>query len=229
MGLVVENSLSQTLDNVNDRLFFGRKVSRSEAEDVSEYISSRFGLPGSYCGLFAPSTEDIAGNVHFFTGEPIKSRASISHILSEESMRVLKLLNAKRAKPKRALRESTSLLAGIIANNEAAGYNSGMFCCGNCSTAYWRNLLTNKLPDTERRVTLGLKALKGRRIGNGRWRTFPFFHTSLVLTEMGSAAAKAELKYAAPVLERSITRKQKTEEKYQIRRAAIAEQVLDLL
>jgi hypothetical protein len=40
--------------------------------------------------------DDIAGNVRFFTGEPTKSRASIAHILSEESMRILKLLSPKK-------------------------------------------------------------------------------------------------------------------------------------
>jgi len=104
-----------------------------------------------------------------------------------------------------------------------------MFCCGNCSTAYWRNLLTNKLPNTKRRIALGLKSLKERRIGNGRWRTFPFHQTSLALTEMEFASAKAELEYAAPVLERTPKRKQRIGEKYQIRRSAIAETALDIV
>jgi hypothetical protein len=229
MGLVVENSLSKTLDNANDVLFLGRKTTKREAENVSEYISSRFGLPGGYRGLFAPSTEDTPGNVHFFTGEPIKSRTSIAHILSEESIRILKLLDAKKAISQNTLRESTSLLAAILRESEDAGHDPGVFCCGNCTSAYWRNLLAVRFPDTERRISLGLKTLKECRTGNGRWRNFPFYYTSLVLTEMESAAAKVELQYVAPVFERAMKRKQNVEEKFQARRSALAQRVLELV
>jgi hypothetical protein len=44
------------------------------------------------------------------------------------------------------------------------------------------------------------------RDGEHQWRRFPFWYTVLALSEMDSAEAKAELKYAAPALEQAASR-----------------------
>lgn len=229
MRFVNQGSLYQTIDRVNEALFSGKVIPAAESNAVCTFIASRFGLPGGYCGLFAPAKGDSNGNVAFFTGEPIKSGASISHILGEESMRVLKLLSPKGAEAKAALRQSVQLLKTMMRKSEEMGYNPGTFCCGNCTSAYWRNLLVNKPKDLSRRLDLGLKNLKGERMGNGKWKRYPFFHTVLVLTEMHSEEARTELRYAAPALERAVGRQQKVAPKFRARREALLERVLEIV
>jgi hypothetical protein len=229
MQYVIENSLSRTIDNVNDAFFSGQKINKSEKEKVSKYISTRFDLPRSYRGLFAPDKGDRIGTVNFFTGEPIKSGVSIAHILSEDSIRVLKLMNSKKAGPRDVLKESTVRLREMLAKHEEAGYIPGMFCCGNCSTALWQNLAALKISDTERLLDAGMKYLKASRTGTGQWRNFPFYQTALVLTEIETTKAKKELKYAAPAFERAMKRKQNVSRKFQKRLSILAERVLALV
>ena len=44
------------------------------------------------------------------------------------------------------------------------------------------------------------------RDGDHQWRRFPFWYTVLALSEMDTAEARTELKYAAPALERAASR-----------------------
>ena len=44
------------------------------------------------------------------------------------------------------------------------------------------------------------------REGDQKWRRFTFWYTVLALSEMENAEARAELKYAAPALERAVSR-----------------------
>ena len=44
------------------------------------------------------------------------------------------------------------------------------------------------------------------RDGEHQWRRFPFWYTVLALSEMDSAEARTELRYAAPALERTASR-----------------------
>ncbi|MDA0708903.1 MAG: hypothetical protein O3B73_01675 [bacterium] len=185
-------------------------------------------MPGSYRGLYAPAKKDTIGPVRFFTGEPIKSRASIAHILSEDAIRMLTVLIYKDADVRSIYERSVSTLMGLMNESEDAGYNPGIFCCGNCTSAYWRNLLVLKRPDLDRRLERGLAHLKAQRLGNGRWRKYPFFQTVLVLTEMGERA-RPELAYTRPVLERILKRKASGDVKFLRRRSKLAERVLAMV
>jgi hypothetical protein len=44
------------------------------------------------------------------------------------------------------------------------------------------------------------------RDGEQQWRKFPFWYTVLALSEIDTAEARAELKFAAPALERAARR-----------------------
>jgi hypothetical protein len=69
-----------------------------------------------------------------------------------------------------------------------------------------------------------VRELKLLRTGDGRWRRFPFYYTVLALHEMNVKPALDELRYAAPVLERSL--KRASGDKYAARRRTLAERVL---
>jgi hypothetical protein len=84
--------------------------------------------------------------------------------------------------------------------------NPGLYCCGKCSVGLWRNLLAGGLDRHEVRLQRGALHLRSVRDGAHLWRRFPFWYTVLALSEMDCAEARAELKYAAPALEREAMR-----------------------
>jgi hypothetical protein len=84
--------------------------------------------------------------------------------------------------------------------------NPGLYCCGKCSVGLWRNLLAGGLTRHEERLRRGASHLRSMRDGDHKWRRFPFWYTVLALSEMDNAEATAELKYAAPALERAASR-----------------------
>ncbi len=106
--------------------------------------------------------------------------------------------------------------------------NPGLFCCGKCSVGLWRNVLAGGLDRREERLQRGAVHLHSVRDGERGWRKFPFWYTVLALSEMDSGAAKAELKHAAPVLERAASRAVPSEH-YARRRHQLATRVLNVL
>ena len=67
-------------------------------------------------------------------------------------------------------------------------------------------MLAGGLNRQEERLRRGALHLQSMRVGEHRWRKFPFWYTVLALSEMDSAEARTELKYAAPALERAASR-----------------------
>ena len=75
-------------------------------------------------------------------------------------------------------------------------------------------------------MSSGIRLLKKYRDGRGRWRRFPFYYTLLALSEAGGRVAAAEMRYAAPGLER-LMRRRAGGDRYALRRRAVAERVLE--
>lgn len=90
----------------------------------------------------------------------------------------------------------------------------------------WRHLTAGGLDNQEARLTEGLKVLKQRRDGTGRWRSFPFYYTLLTLTDIDLTQAVDELKYAAVVCERYLKRPA-TGDNLDQRRRLLTERVLE--
>jgi len=91
----------------------------------------------------------------------------------------------------------------------------------------WRALGAGAYPqiDTEDWLVNGVRLLRNYRLGEGRWRTFPFYYTVLALAEFAYPAVVAELQYARPVLEKAAAGKH-TESPVALRRKILAERVL---
>ena len=70
-----------------------------------------------------------------------------------------------------------------------------------------------------------MRALKAHRTSDGHWRRFPFYYTLLALSEMDFEPAVDEMRYAAPVLERYVTRTI-GRGKFSERRHVISERIL---
>jgi hypothetical protein len=70
-----------------------------------------------------------------------------------------------------------------------------------------------------------MEHLKEHRDGRGRWGRFPFYYTLLALTEIPGGPATAEMRYAAPGLERMLKRSGRADG-FDRRRRAVAERIL---
>ncbi len=227
MNCLNKESLYLTLDFLSESLFFNQPISQAQSLAIARWIASRQGLPGSYAGMFAPAKKDAVG-VHLFTGEPVRSRVGIAHILSEESCRLLALLEISDEKVQAALKRAVEGFIVWLERSEQRGYSLGIYCCGTCSTAYWRNLANHLLPRAEERLALGMKELKQLRGGDGTWRRFPFYHTCLALTEIGPGLAKDEMQYAAVRWQKSLKRLNAAADAVSRRRTAVGQRLLEL-
>lgn len=223
MKLVNTKSLAQTLDALNEAFFTGKKLTTEERKDAALWIVSRHGLYGSYANMFAPTQKDLDEGIKVFTGEKVKTGAATSHILGEESSRVLYILNIREKEVQKALDEAVQ---GIQSRFDEQTLQYGFYCCGFCTCSLWRHTVVGTLDQKGIILEQGVKTLKRLRRGNSQWRRFPFYYTLLALSEIDLPGALDEIKYAAPVLEKMIRRKAPVDE-YGSRRRILAERLLD--
>ena len=205
--LINRASLSLTVDAINAMHFEGRALDAAERRQAARWIAARQGLPGSYAGTFAGFPSERSRGIVLFTGERIAS-ASARHILGEEASRALRQLRMRDPNVTRALEAADQgLLQCLVrAAENPRNTNPGLYCCGKCSVGLWRNLLAGGLDRQEERLRRGALHLRSMRDGEHQWRKFPFWYTVLALSEMDTAEAKTELKFAAPALVRAATR-----------------------
>jgi len=225
MSLLDTNSLSSTIDSVNQELFEGRTLSLAERTGIARWIAGLRGRPGAYAGMFAPTEFDHSSDVKTFTGERLVSRARTRHVLGEEACRMLILLDSPDQSVKEALKLATSSMVKRLAESETEGRVQGLFCCGTCSAAYWRHTAAGGLDRNEERLTAAIRVLSEHRAGDCHWRRFPFYYTVLALSGMDFNPAVEEMRYAAPALERCL-RQTTGEDMYSVRRRRLAEKVL---
>jgi len=127
MELLDTRSLANTIDAVNDALFFGRRIPKNEARRVAIWLASRQGLSESYAGMFAPTSKDYAEGIRLFTGEQITSGAATGHILGEEACRVLLLLDVDIEKARVALGRATRSMDNRLSQSESEQGRRGFF------------------------------------------------------------------------------------------------------
>jgi len=199
-----KDSLAATLDAFNEAYFSGNPIDKSDSDEICTWIASRQGLKGAYAGMFAPTERDYRDGIRLFTGERITSGAATGHILGEDACRALILLDSDNDDIKQSLKTATQGMIKVLENHESQGYTVGMYCCGTCTTALWRHLVAGGLYNQDSLLRSGMAALKTHRDGNGRWKRFPMWHTSLALIEMDTDIARPELEYIAPAIEKSI-------------------------
>lgn len=223
MLLIHPSSLGATVDAVNEALFFSRAITESQRQEAARWIAGRHGLPRAYANMFAPTEHDFGEGVRVFTGERLPTRAGTAHILGEEACRALILLNVPGTRD--IVKMASAQMIERVADVERRGYPAGIYCCRKCSVAFWRHLAVGGLADAERRLAAGIEILRSQRADSGRWNTFPFHYTVLALADIDLPAATAELRYAAPALERVLKTRPKAD-RYDRRRRSLAQRVL---
>ena len=225
MVTVSTGSLAETLDAVNDALFSQRRLTATDRRELAGWIAGRRGKPGAYAGMFAPTVEDLRDGVRVYTGELIRSGAAIGHILGEEACRALILLSVDDSTIREALDRATDGMLRRLRQTENMSKVHGMFCCGICTVAYWRNVMVGGLDRNEERLAAGMVALRARRSNDGRWRRFPFYYTLLALSEMNFRPALDEIRYVAPLLEHYV-RRRVADNTFSERRRIVSERIL---
>ena len=89
MKYITKNSLGETVDKVNEALFFGKEITKKQKREIARWLASRQGVKGSYWGMIAPTERDFETGIRVFTGEPMSTGAGTSHILGEEASRLV--------------------------------------------------------------------------------------------------------------------------------------------
>lgn len=225
MSLLNIDSLSATVDAVNEHLFFGKSIKENDKVEIIAWISSRQGIRGSYCDMFAPTDSDFLEGIKLFTGERMTSKGGSAHVLGEETSRALRLLGAKDKTSKEALGKADQGMRKKLKEHEDnIGKTCGLYCCGTCTAAYWRNITSGGLGKSVDRLSSGLKELKTLRIGNGKYKRFPFYYTMLALYDIDLREAIEEMRYGAFSLERLL--KKTPVNKYDLRRHELAKRIL---
>ncbi len=202
MVQTIPGSLWKVIDEINHHYFFGKKIPLQKKRHLASWIADRIHLKNGYFGLFAPTEHDFENTVRTFTGEPITSGAGKAHVLGEEALNALVLLNVHNTHVTKAKEEAAHIIDERILMNESENKWCGFYCCGKCTVSYWRNLLRNSLPFSKPRLQNGLEILKKQQDGKGRWKRFPFYYTAFALDEMQQDQIKHELLYIKPALER---------------------------
>ncbi len=227
VGYVLKSSLSETLDRLNEALFYGRDIPAGEKKEAALWIAGRQGLPGAYRDSFAITPQDEKEGARVFTGEKM-THASARHIMGEEAARMLALLAVNEPQVKSALRAANAGISNIIKHSETKEpHTPGMYCCGKCSVSLWRNLASGNMREHKHYIADGMKVLERHRDGDGKWGRFPFWYTVLALHEIKHPLAAEELAHARQVVERYV--KPGLEGgKYMVRRRELAKRVLEL-
>ncbi|MCI0450205.1 MAG: hypothetical protein L0Y79_10565 [Chlorobi bacterium] len=204
-----KNSLAETVDNLNEAFFYGNKISKAKANELINWIRTRFGTEYSYNGSFGITNRDLNSKIYTFTGERLSSLASMRHIMAEETSRVLIQLSkiAKRKIPE--LEKSNKNLLEGIKKAESEGKHIGTYCCGPCTVGLWRHMSVGGFGSYSKNLPKGLEVLKSFRDGKGKWGRFPFYYTLLALSEINHRATKREIEYAKPLIERLLYRMNK--------------------
>lgn len=231
-GLVHPDSLGDTLDAINAALFYQLPLTQAQRWEASRWVAERQGLPRSYAGMFAPTAYDQAMGALTFTGEPIVSGEGSAHLLSEESCRALLCLGAADLpEVSQALQSARRAIMRRLRASLPEEDWIGVYCCGPCTVALWRHLSVSGYREDELRLENGLFQIKRRRDGKGQWKQYPFYYTLLALLDIDLPAARSEVEYALPAIERALRQIEKadpeSETEYQRRRRIIMGRLLE--
>ena len=198
MHILDKTSLVKTLDLINENLLNGDEIAPAAGLEAACWIASRQGGKGSYRGMFAPTQADFEQGIHVFTGEKLAS-ASARHIMGEEAARAVWLLGRDDPETKAAYERAIAWM-----QESAPNYQDGTFCCGRCTLAFWRHYWVGDFANKEALIGRGLQGLREYRIGDGKWRRYPFYYTIYALLSLELDSAREELRYAQPVMERLV-------------------------
>jgi hypothetical protein len=224
MALVNNTTLAGTLCNIREALLQGETLSAAQQDNAAAWIASRVDAPRSYRGLPAPTGRDYSTKLRLFTGETVGSHAGTGCKLGFEATWAMTVL--RPTKPAVARVAETCRQRALERFAQETARRRGMYCCYSCSNAGWQALAVTPGNDADDLLEAGLALLRPLRTDAGRWSKFPFWYTVLALSDMDRASALAELRHAAPALQRAMKGRPKRDAANQ-HRLLLARLVLD--
>jgi len=220
--MIQTDSLAQTIDGLNEAIFSDQPLSDQDKKKAADSLLSRQYRSGPHAGLFAPTDKDLAEGVHLFTGEKLHTHLGPRNILSAEAARAILLLGLSSP-------EMEPALEGVQSKLCAACFAADLCVIGECAhsgVGFMRYLAAGGSSDAAQRLEAHIRSISQHRDGKGRWKRYPFHYTLLALSEIDLPAAQAEIRYAAPALERSMKRQADGEERFKQRRQILMERLL---
>ena len=186
-------NLRQILDTVDERHFNDHVLTQAERETYAMHIISRQVAAGSAAGMFSHSSADGDAAPRLFSGERVYTQLAARHTLLIDSARILTFLQVNNGAVRRALELAKQKMeARCYANFCAVGE------CRHLTIAFMRYLITCGLPGSDQRLGLFFNRLTAHRDQQGKWGSFPFYFTLLMLSESDSPQAAEERLHAAP-------------------------------
>jgi len=201
MTIVNPESLTSTLDAVNEAFFYGRALSATDKLEAARWLAGLQGQGKWRTGFPLDAAAHHGGGVRLFTGEKLRTQFPGADVIGVEACRALMLLEGGSPDVKEALaRANEGLRKACFAGSCIIGE------CAHGAVAVWRYLAVGGLDGAGGKLEGHLRMLAAQRSGEGRWQRLPFYYTLLALSEIDHPDARAEKQYAAPVCERLLNR-----------------------
>jgi hypothetical protein len=191
-----ESSLYATVMSAAERVISGNPFSHVERTDLVRWILSHQNYGGGF--LFALDPAERQSRVALLTGEKPRTFLLTENAFECETLRLLALFAPDDPEAMRAIaladqRLSKQCFAQVCLTGE----------CPHVSIAYLRFQASQAGRDHEMRVFHGLEVLSQHRARNSGWVKFPFWYTSLWLSELPAGLVQEELAFIAPTLKRA--------------------------
>ena len=226
MKILHKNSLIETVDAFNEAVYF-KYPWQQEAKPLVAWMDSRLGKDRAYAGSYALTESDWNREFHLFTGEKVSTRAARSHIIAEESIRIMNIIKKETGLDSNSLIISEERLAAQILSYKP-GYtlNTGFYCCGKCSISLWRCVAGGGFSNRLNIIAPALSSLAEDRDGLGGWHRFPFYYTLSFLADIDPRLAWPEIQYCSKRLEKARKRMAEKTDMLSKRRIALVDQLL---
>ena len=226
MGILNKHSLIETVDAFNEAEFAGKRW-QDEARAISDWVSGRLGKPGAYAGSFAMTESDWNRPFRLFTGESITTRAGRSHIIAQETNRMLLFMEKATGTPVDALQVSLQKLEErMYSLPENSAEKCGLYCCGPCSVSVWRVALAGGYSGHPGFVDKGVQSLYRHRKEAGGWSRFPFYYTLYGLLGAGEKRITSALQGWNDSLHRRFKILHNKRDKYALRRCEVLRRII---
>jgi hypothetical protein len=224
MNILDPDSLIRTVDHFNEAVFREHDW-RCEADSIVNWVSDQLG--GGYAGSFAMTENDWKRPFQLFTGEKITTRAGRSHVLAQETNRMLEIIEKELGTSIEAKTISETRLARRIFEDERSiALSTGDYCCGTCSVSLWRCLEVGGYPKYTKALENGIHRLAEFREEKGGWRRFPFYYTLLCLTEVPNEDAVSEIRHQLPTILRRKKMQRSKDDRFSKRRCVLLDRIV---
>jgi len=216
-----DESLSRVIDRANDALIVGRTIPDEEKAETVSWLLARQVMTGRDIGSFEPTPEDLKGRAHLYTGERLRTMLAARNVLSAEAARLLVLFGGDDPLAHEGVERAASWL-------EVTCFVESDCAVGECAHSFVSHLrfLSVQEPRSASLVRR-VGVIRDHRDGNGRWDRFPFYYTVLALSEIVGDAARSELRYSVPAIERARPRSSQNQT-FDARRRALLDRIIAL-